>query len=115
VTQVGRTSAAHAADGGIVIQVRAAPKARREGIEGVVTGPRGLALKIAVAAAPTDGRANARLVEILGKALDVPKSAASIRTGTASRDKTIFVAGDSKTLLDAVARIAPTPKKDHHG
>jgi uncharacterized protein (TIGR00251 family) len=102
---------ARAVDGGIIVAVRAAPKSRREAIEGAVTGPRGPALKIAVAAAPTDGRANARLAEILAKALDVPKSAVSIRTGAASRDKTIFVAGDPDMLLDAVARIA----KDHHG
>ncbi|HTI85396.1 MAG TPA: DUF167 domain-containing protein [Alphaproteobacteria bacterium] len=106
---------AHAVDGGLLIQVRAAPKARREGIEGVVTRPRGPALKIALAAPPADGRANARLIEILAKALDVPKSAVSIRTGTASRDKTIFVAGDPPTLFDAVARIAPAFKRDHHG
>jgi uncharacterized protein (TIGR00251 family) len=106
---------AHAVDGGLLIRVRAAPKAKREGIEGEITGPRGPALKIAVAAPPSDGRANARLIEILAKALDVPKSAVSIRTGTASRDKTIFVAGDPSTLLDAVARIAPAPKKDHYG
>ena len=111
MTEVARTAVAHAARGGIVVSVRAAPKAKREGIEGVVTGPRGPALKIAVSAAPADGRANARLAQILAKALDAPKSAVSIRTGAASRDKTIFVAGDSQTLLDAVARIA----KDHHG
>jgi uncharacterized protein (TIGR00251 family) len=106
---------AHAVDGGVLIRVRAAPRAKREGVEGGIAGPRGPALKIAVAAPPADGRANARLIEILAKALDVPKSAVSIRSGTASRDKTIFVAGDPLTLLDAVARVAPAPEKDHHG
>lgn len=105
------TLPAHAAAGGILIAVRAAPKARREGIEDVVARPRGPALKIAVAAAPADGRANARLAEILADALDVPRSAVSIRTGTASRDKTVFVSGDAEHLLASIARIV----KDHHG
>jgi uncharacterized protein (TIGR00251 family) len=106
---------AHLSKGGIVIAVRVAPKARREGIEGAITGGRGPALKVAVAAAPADGQANARLAEILAKALDVPKSAVSIRTGAASRDKTIFVAGPPQALLDAITRIAPASKRDHHG
>jgi uncharacterized protein (TIGR00251 family) len=108
-------SVVRAVEGGVVIQVRAAPKARREGIEGVVAGARGPALKIAVSAPPAEGRANARLCEIVAKALDAPKSAASIRTGAASRDKTIFVAGNSQALLDAVARIAAASNRDHHG
>jgi hypothetical protein len=96
---------AHVAPGGIVIAVRAAPKARREGIEGMAERPRGPALKIAVAAAPADGRANARLAEILADALDVPPSAVSIRTGAASRDKTVFVSGDAERLLQSIARL----------
>lgn len=91
--------------------MRAAPKARREGIEGVVDRRRGTALKIAVAAAPADGRANARLAKILADALDVPKSAVSIRTGAASRDKTVFVSGDADRLLQLLARIV----KECHG
>jgi hypothetical protein len=93
------------------VAVRAAPKARREGIEGVVARPHGAALKIAVAAAPADGRANARLAVLLAAALDVPPSAVSIRTGAASRDKTVLVSGDAQRLLASVARIV----KDHHG
>lgn len=92
--------------GGIVLAVRATPKARREGIEGVIAGPRGFALKIAVGAAPADGRANARLIEILAEALDVPKSAVSIRAGAASRDKLFFVAGEPGALARTVASLA---------
>ena len=55
---------AHSAPGGIVVTVRAAPKARREGIEGIEARPRGAALKIAIATAPTEGRANKRLADI---------------------------------------------------
>jgi uncharacterized protein len=102
---------AHTIDGGIVIAVRAAPNARREGIAGVVERPRGPALKIAVAAAPTDGRANTRLAVLLAAALDVPPSTVSIRTGAASRDKTVLVSGEAQRLLASVARIV----RDHHG
>jgi uncharacterized protein (TIGR00251 family) len=97
--------------GGILIAVRAAPKARREGFEGVVDRPRGSALKIAVAAVPSDGRANARLIEILADALDVPTSTVSIRTGAASRDKSLFITGDAERLLERLGRIV----KGHHG
>jgi uncharacterized protein YggU (UPF0235/DUF167 family) len=89
-----------------VLAVRAAPKARREGIEGVIAGPRGAALKIAVGAAPADGQANARLIEMLAAALDVPKSKISIRAGTASRDKIFFVAGEPDALAHTVVRLA---------
>ena len=92
--------------GGIVVAVRAAPKARREGIEGVIAGPRGAALKIAVGAAPAGGQANARLIEMLAEALDVPKSKISIQAGTTSRDKLFFVVGEPDALARTVARLA---------
>ena len=85
--------------------MRAAPKARREGIEGVEDRPRGAALKVAVAAAPSEGRANARLIKLIADELDVPASAVSIRTGAASRDKTVFVAGEPEPLLQSLIRI----------
>lgn len=91
--------------------MRAAPKARREGIAGVEDRPRGAALKIAIAAAPSEGRANARLIELIAEALDVAKSAISIRTGATSRDKTVFVAGEPEPLLRSLDRIV----KGHHG
>jgi uncharacterized protein (TIGR00251 family) len=93
---------AHTASGGIVIAVRAAPKARREGIEGVEERPRGAALKVAVTAAPSEGRANISLMKIIADALDVPASAVSIRTGITSRDKTVFVAGEPDRLLKSL-------------
>ena len=101
---------AHSAPGGIVVTVRAAPKARREGIEGIEARPRGAALKIAIATAPTEGRANKRLAEILANALDVAPSAVTIRTGAASRDKTVFVAGDAGHLLQTLGRLALRPE-----
>jgi hypothetical protein len=96
---------AHTASGGIVIAVRAAPKARREAIEGIEDRPRGAALKIAVAAAPNEGRANISLRKIIADALDVPASAVSIRTGVASRDKTVFVAGEPEQLLKSLKQL----------
>lgn len=101
---------AHIASGGIVIAVRATPKARREGIEGVADRPRGAALKVAVTAAPSEGRANSRLAKVIADALDVPASAVSIRTGATSRDKTVFVAGEPEQLLQSLKRIV----NEHH-
>jgi uncharacterized protein YggU (UPF0235/DUF167 family) len=45
-------------------------------------------------------------VEILADGLDVPASAISIRAGVTSRDKTVFVSGETERLLGSVARIA---------
>ena len=70
---------------GLKIFVRLQPRARREGIEGVVTDADGrAAFKIAVTAPPEDGKANAALMALLGKAWKLPKSAFEIVGGAAA-------------------------------
>ncbi|MCC3243873.1 DUF167 family protein [Methylocystis sp. WRRC1] len=95
--------------GGVAVWLRLTPKGGRDAIEGVETLSDGRAvLKARVRAAPEDGRANAALIELIAKALRAPKNAVSIRSGETSRVKKIFIAGDSATYLDALAKLAPT-------
>ncbi len=43
---------------------------------------------------PVDGKANAELIQLLAKHLDVPKSAISIRTGASAKRKIIEINTD---------------------
>ncbi len=67
----------------VVVKVRAAPGARREGR----VGEHGGALKIAVQAPPEKGRANQRIAEVLAEALGVAPRAVALVHGETSRDK----------------------------
>ncbi len=61
-------------------------------------------LKIAVTSPPVDGEANAAVIELLAKALGVPKSRVEIVAGTSSRRKTVRVAGVTKQAIEELAR-----------
>jgi hypothetical protein len=84
---------------GVRVFVRLQPKARREGIEGIVTEPDGrVALKVAVTAPPESGKANAALIALLGKSWRLPKSAIEIVGGATDRRKTLLLRGDLASL-----------------
>ena len=76
-------------DDGIAFAVRAAPGASRERVVGV----HGEALKVAVAAPPEKGKANARLLAVLAQALGVPPRDLELLSGAGSRDKRVLVRG----------------------
>lgn len=56
-----------------------------------VAGEYGDQLKVRLAAAPVDGKANEALVTFLARALGVPKSSVSVARGRSSRSKTVRV------------------------
>lgn len=58
-----------------------------------IAGRHGDALKVRIAAPAVDNKANAALIEFLSEALDVPKSAVTIRRGATGRSKVMEVAG----------------------
>jgi len=60
-------------------------------------------LTVAVTSPPTDGKANAHILKMLAKALDVPKTRVHIVKGAGSRHKAIAVDGFSSA--DIVARL----------
>jgi len=88
---------------GLRVRLRVQPRARRNRIDGLVAeADGGLALKVAVAEAPEDGKANAAVIALLAKAFGLPKSAFSIVAGAADRRKTIHLQGDSTRLMQTL-------------
>ncbi len=71
------------------IDVRVIPRAGRSGFAGLRDG----AILVRLAAAPVDGAANAELIELIARALDIPKRDITIMSGERSRSKRIRVAG----------------------
>lgn len=75
--------------GGVILPVRAVPRASRDALDGVVEG----ALRVRLAAPPVEGAANKALIAFLAGALGVPKRDISIATGEQGRRKLVRVAG----------------------
>ena len=98
----------HAERDGVRLAVRLQPGAKAARIDGVVTDAEGgRMLKVRVAAPPADGKANAALVALLAKTLNIPKSAVTIRSGHGAKAKVLHLAGTPDDLAARLARIAP--------
>jgi uncharacterized protein (TIGR00251 family) len=82
---------------GVVILVRAVPRAGRSSI----AGTRGDALLVRLAAAPVDGAANEELVSVLATALGLPKRQLTVIAGERARDKRVLVEGTSLAEVQA--------------
>ena len=79
--------------------VRLMPGASAEGIDGWGADDRGRAvLKVRVRAAPVEGKANAALIALMAKALDMPKSKIRLVGGDTARIKTLEIEGDAAQL-----------------
>jgi hypothetical protein len=63
------------------------------------------ALVVAVTARPVDGRANQAVVLAVAEAFGVRRSRVSLLSGQASRDKTLFVAGDPAALRERLTAL----------
>lgn len=88
-----------AADG-VRVAIRAAPRAKRERIEGIEPdGKGGVRLRVAVGAPPVDGAANEAITRLLAKAWGVPRSSVTVVIGGTGRDKLLLVSGDPAVLL----------------
>ena len=83
MVKVNETSA------GVSFTVRVQPRARRNAIVGEL----GDALKVALAAPPVDGKANAACIQLFAEALNLPRSSVTVTSGQASRNKVIRVRG----------------------
>jgi uncharacterized protein (TIGR00251 family) len=79
------------------LSVRIIPRASKSAI----AGRRGDAILVRVAAPPVEGAANEALIELLAKALAIPKRNISIVAGERSRDKRVSIAGISDAELSA--------------
>ena len=90
--------------GGVRFSVHARPRSSRTAILGVREG----ALEVALTAPPADGAANAELVKLLARALEVRRGDVTIVVGASSRDKVVEINGMSpggaRALLGGAAR-----------
>ena len=80
---------------GIVINVRAQPRASRAGIDGFI----GEAVKVRIRSAPVDGKANKELVETLADAFHLPKSSVVFKSGETAKTKRLLLRGISAAAL----------------
>ena len=80
---------------GVVINVRAAPRSSRAGIDGTL----GDALKVRIRSAPVDGKANKELIEVLADAFGLPKSAVEFKGGETSKTKRLLLRGATKETI----------------
>jgi len=62
-----------------------------------VAGRHGDALKIRIAAPPTEGAANDELIRFLAERLQIPRRAITITGGSSSRRKTVVISGIETT------------------
>jgi uncharacterized protein len=85
-------------DGCAVFQVHVQPNSRREGIEGEWQD----ALRIRVAAPPTEDRANQAVMKLLAARLKRPLSAVRIIAGGRTRIKRIAVQGATASQIRAL-------------
>lgn len=102
----GAVSPVTPAADGVRLAIRLTPRASADRILGVVVDDAGrAALKAAVTAAPEDGKANAALLKLLAKTLDVPRTTLSVVSGHAHRSKLVHVAGDPAVLGRRIAAL----------
>jgi uncharacterized protein (TIGR00251 family) len=88
-------------DDHVTVQVHVHPGAGRT----AVVGRHGDALKVKVAAPPTEGRANDAVVQLLADTLGVKAAAVSVVSGATSRSKRIRVDGvEADAVEDALER-----------
>jgi uncharacterized protein (TIGR00251 family) len=73
----------------ISLTLHVQPNARKSEVAGL----HGDALKLRIAAPAVDNKANAALIELLTKTLEVPRSAITIRHGATGRRKVVEIAG----------------------
>ena len=96
-------------DGGVRLAVRLTPRARRDALAGIEEDADGRpVLALRLAAPPVNGAANKALVAFLAKALAIPKSAITIRSGETARQKMLFLAGDGETIARKLAEAVAT-------
>lgn len=95
-----------ATSSGLSLAIRLTPKGGRDALDGVETLSDGrVVLKVRVRAAPTEGEANAALLSLLAKTLDVPRRTVTLAAGDTSRIKRIAIAGDGAALAARLERV----------
>ncbi len=82
------------------LSVRLTPAGGRDAFDGLEMAADGTVwLKARVSAPPEDGKANKALVQLLAKALKVPKSGIDFISGETARKKILRIEGDPEDLI----------------
>jgi uncharacterized protein len=85
---------------GVRVRLKVTPKSRRTEIGGLLDeADGGQALKVAVTAAPEDGKANDAVIALLAREWGVAKSAISVVMGATDRRKLVEIRGSPEELL----------------
>ena len=91
---------------GISVALRVTPRGGRDDIDGVETLANGRSVvEVRVRAVADGGEANRAVMELLAKALGVPKAKVRILSGTTSRLKQVAVDGDPARLGEVLRRL----------
>lgn len=85
----------------LLVAIRLTPKGGRDAVEGISELSDGRAVLTArVRAAPTDGEANAALIQLLARTFGVPKREVSFQSGETARLKILRIGGEGKNLTE---------------
>jgi uncharacterized protein (TIGR00251 family) len=88
-------------DGKIFLDIKAAPGSSKSALAGIQAGR----LKVKIAAAPEDGKANAELIAFFARALGCAKKDIALVSGERSRLKTLALPpGIKKRLGELIGR-----------
>ncbi len=91
---------------GVLVAVRLTPKGGRDAIDGREHLADGRAvLKARVRAAPSEGEANAALVQLLARSLRIAPRQVHLVAGASGRIKRVKIDGDPVSLVAALAKM----------
>ena len=91
---------------GISVALRVTPRGGRDDIDGLETLANGrTVIKVRVRAIAEGGEANRAVIELLAKALGVPKGKVRVLSGTTSRLKQVAVGGDPAKLGETLRKL----------
>jgi uncharacterized protein (TIGR00251 family) len=85
----------------MLVDIKVVPGASKSEIAGV----QGERLRIRIAAAPEDGKANAELIVFFAKLLDCPKKEINLISGEKSRLKTLSIPIKWKEILEGFSKV----------
>lgn len=85
---------------GLYLNVHAQPGARKPSLRGM----HGDAVKIAVAEAAQDGKANSAILKYIAEALDLRRDEVELAAGQSSRRKRVFLHGEEAGLRSRLYR-----------
>jgi len=87
---------------GLFLFVRVTPKSQQDRISGLEDFDNQTRLKVRLRALPSDGEANKSLCRVVARWLGVPKSAVTLVSGGAGRNKKLLVNGESDRLKESI-------------